>query len=95
MVPKSATLENVCNPMKEVVPRSELLKKMVAMERELKRTMERELKRIAEHVGISATPVQWRKFRSDDGESYYENVEEGTTQWEEPEGADELLTDED
>ena len=55
------------------------------------------MKKIAEHVGVNAAPVQWRKRRSAEYENraYYENVEEGTTQWEEPEGADELSTDED
>ena len=39
--------------------------------------------------------VRWRKRRSDDGRVYYVDVTKGTSQWEKPEGADELLTDED
>ncbi len=38
---------------------------------------------------VGATPVQWRKRRSVDGDAYYENVKE------EPEDVGELSTDED
>eukprot|EP00949_MAST-11_sp_MAST-11-sp1_P003733 g3733.t1 len=82
------------NPMKGSVTRSEFLQKMAAIERELA-SLKNGVHGTASHV--VAHPVKWRKRRSHDygGQAYYENVEKGTTQWEEPEGADELSTDED
>ena len=48
------------NPLQKAVPRAEFLKKMAAMEKELKR--------IAEHVGMNAAPLQWCKRRSNEGD---------------------------
>ena len=74
------------NPLSRPATRLEVLK--------LKETDEKELQRLAKHHGAT---VKWRKCRSHDygGRVYYENMYDGTTQWEKPESADDLSTDED